>query len=92
MYRLNLKVSKINDKNNIIFISPVTLTSNFDVTFNKCNAGQGCVSCVWLFPCNDSKKVVVEAKYYLSPTLESPTYLSTLSLAQFKYSSYFGYV
>ena len=80
------------NKNNIIFISPVTLTSNFDVTLNKHNAGQGCVSCVWLFPCNDSKKTVAETKCYLSPTLERPTYLSTLSSVQFKYSSYFGYV
>ena len=43
MYQFYFKISKINEKVNTIFISPETLTSYFDVKFNKRNAGQGAV-------------------------------------------------
>ena len=49
MYQFYLTVSKINEKVNTLFISPVTLTSYFDVALNKRNAGQGSVFCVWVF-------------------------------------------
>ena len=43
MYQFYLKIGKINAKVNKFFISPETLTSYFDVAFNKRNAGQGSV-------------------------------------------------
>ena len=43
MYQFYLKISKINEKVNAIFISPEMLTSYFDVALNKHNAGQGAV-------------------------------------------------
>ena len=49
MYQFCLKIGKLNEKVNTIFISPVTFTSDFDVAFNKINIGQGSVFCVWLF-------------------------------------------
>ena len=39
MYHFYLKISKINEKSNKIFISPEMLTSYFDVALNKRNAG-----------------------------------------------------
>ena len=41
MYQFYLKISKINEKVNTIFISPEILTSYFDVALNERNAGQG---------------------------------------------------
>ena len=64
MYQFNLEISKINEKVNTIFISPVMLTSYFDVALNKRTAGQGDVFRVWLFPCNDSMSVAVR-KWFL---------------------------
>ena len=34
MYQFHLKISKINDKVNTIFISPEMLTSYFDIALN----------------------------------------------------------
>ena len=59
MYQSYLKIGKINEKVNKIFISPETLTSYFDVALNKRNAGQGSVFCVWSFSCNDSISLAV---------------------------------
>ena len=59
MYQFYLKISKINEKLNTIFISPETLTSYFDVALNKRNAGQGSVFYVWSFSCNDSMSPAV---------------------------------
>ena len=64
IYQFYLKISKINEKVNTIFISPQTLTSYFDAALNKRNAGQGAVFCVWLFPCNDSMSLGVR-KWFL---------------------------
>ena len=64
MYQFYLKISKINEKDNTIFISPETLTSYFDVALNKRNTGQGAVFRVWLFPCNDSMSLAVR-KWFL---------------------------
>ena len=64
MYQFNLKISKINDKVNTIFISPETLTSYFGVALNKRNADQGDVVRVWLFSCNDSMSLAVR-KWFL---------------------------
>ena len=44
---------------NTFFISPETLTSNFDVALNRRNAGQGSVFYVWSFSCNDSISLAV---------------------------------
>ena len=41
------------------FILPVPLRSDFDVTLNTRNAGQGSVLSVWLLSCNDSMSVSV---------------------------------
>ena len=46
MYQFRLKISKINEKANTIFISPKMLKSYFDVPLNKRNTGQGAVFCV----------------------------------------------
>ena len=43
-----LKISKVNEKAKIIFISPETLTSYFDEALNKRYAGQGTVFRAWL--------------------------------------------
>ena len=59
MYQFYLKISKINENVNTIFISPETLTSYFDVVLNKPNVGQGAVFHVWLFSCNDSMALAV---------------------------------
>ena len=59
-----LKSVKINEKVNIIFISPETLTSYFDVALSKRNAGKGAVFRVWLFSCNDSMSLAVR-KWFL---------------------------
>ena len=40
MYQFYLKISKINETVNTIFISPETITSYFDVSLNRRNAGQ----------------------------------------------------
>ena len=63
MYQFYLKISKINEKLNIIFISPETLISYFDVALNKCNAGQGSVFYVWSFSCNDSMSLAVRKRF-----------------------------
>ena len=73
-------------KVNIIFISPETLTSYFDVALNKRIAGQGAVSRIWLFSVqrfnvSDCQKIISETKCYLSTTIECLTYLSTLTSA-----------
>ena len=62
MYQLCLKISKINEKVNTIFISPVTFTSYFDVALNKRNAGQWSLFCVWLFSCSDSMSLAVRKR------------------------------
>ena len=82
MYQFYLKISKMNEKVNRIFILPVTLTSYFDVALNKRYAGQGSVFCVWLFSCSDSVPTVSETNCYLSIIIERPTYLSNLTSAQ----------
>ena len=64
MYQFYPKISKTNEKVNTIFISPVTLTSEYDVALNKRNACQGSVFCVWLFLCNDSMSLVVRKSYF----------------------------
>ena len=64
MYQFFLKISKINEKINTIFISPAMLTSYFDVALNKRNAGQGAVFCVLLLSCNDSVSLAVR-KWFL---------------------------
>ena len=63
MYQFNLKIGKTNEKVNTIFISPVTLTSYFDVTLYKRNAGQRSVFCVWLFSCNGSMSLAVRKRF-----------------------------
>ena len=89
MFQIYLKISKMNEKVNRIFILPVTLKSYFDVALNKRNAGQGSVFCVWLFSCNDSMPLAVRKQGPVSQTncnlsiiIERPTYLSTLTSAQ----------
>ena len=94
MYQFYLKIGKINEKVNKIFISPEKLTSYFDVALNKHNAGQGSVLYICTFSCNDSislafQKTVSETKCYLSTKIERPTYLSTLTSAQNITSSIF---
>ena len=59
MYQFYLKISKINEKVNTIFISLETLTSDFDVKLNKRNADQGAVFRVWLFSCHGSMFLAV---------------------------------
>ena len=59
MYQFYLKISKINEKVNTIFISPEMLTSDFAVKLNKRNAGQGAVFHVWLFSCHNSMFLAV---------------------------------
>ena len=59
MYQFYLKISKIIEKNNTIFISHEMLTYYFDVALNKRNAGQGAVFSVWLFSCNNSMSLAV---------------------------------
>ena len=49
MYSFYLKISIINEKVNIIFISCETSTSYFDVALNKRDAGQGSVFYAWIF-------------------------------------------
>ena len=63
MYQFYLKISKINEKVNTIFISPETLTSYFDVALNGRNAGQGSVFYVWSFSCNDSISLAVRKRF-----------------------------
>ena len=63
MYQFYLKISKINEKVNTIFISPVTLTSYFDVALNKVYAEQGSVFCARLFSCNDSMSLAVRKRF-----------------------------
>ena len=63
MYQFYLKISKINEKLNRIFISPETLTSYFDVALNKRNAGQGSVVYVWSFSCNDSMSLASRKRF-----------------------------
>ena len=59
MYQFCLKISKINENVNKVFISPVTFTSYFDVALSKHNEGQGSVFCVWLLSCKDSMSLAV---------------------------------
>ena len=82
MYQFYLKISKINEKVNTIFISPETLTCYFDVALNKRNAGQRSVFYVWSFNISGCQKMVSETKCYLSTKIERPAYLSTLTSAQ----------
>ena len=62
MYQFYHKISKINENVKTIFISPVTLTSYFDVALNKHNAAGGSLVCVWLFSCSDSMSLVVRKR------------------------------
>ena len=59
MYQFYLKISKIKEKVNTLFMLPETLTSYVDVALNKRNAGQGglysvygcfhaTIQCLWL--------------------------------------------
>ena len=63
MYQFYLKMDKINEKVNTVYLSPVTLTSYFDVTLNKRNAGQGSLFCVWLLSCKDSMSLAVRKQF-----------------------------
>ena len=63
MYQFYLKIGKINETVNTIFIFPVSLTSYFDVTLNKRNAGQRSVFCVWLLSCKDSMSLAVRKQF-----------------------------
>ena len=63
MYQFHLKIGKINEKVNTIFISPETLTSYFDVALNKRNADQGSVFYLWSFSCNDSISLAVRKRF-----------------------------
>ena len=63
MYQFYLKISKINEKVNTIFILPETPTSYFDVALNKRDAGQGSVIYVWSFSCNDSICLAVRKRF-----------------------------
>ena len=54
MYQFYLKIGKMNEKINTIFISFETSTSYFDVALNKRDAGQGSVFYVRSFSCSDS--------------------------------------
>ena len=63
MFQFYLKISKINEKAYVIFISPEMLTSYFDVALIKRYAGQGAVFCVWLFSCNDSMSLAVRKRF-----------------------------
>ena len=63
MYQFYLEISKINEKNYTIFISPETLKSYFDVASNKHNADQGSVFYVCLFSCNDSISLGVRKRF-----------------------------
>ena len=87
MYQFYLKISKINEKVNTIFISPMTLTSYFDIVLKKRNAGRGvCILCMVVFMqhfnISGCQKTVSETKCYLSTTIKSLTYLLTLTVAQ----------
>ena len=44
MFQFYLKISKLNEKVNTIFISPEMITSYFDVALDKPNAGQWSVN------------------------------------------------
>ena len=59
MYQFYLKIGKINEKVNTIFISPVPSTSYFDVAINKRDASQDSVFYVWSFSCNGSIRLAV---------------------------------
>ena len=63
MYKFYLKISKINEKVNITFISPETSKSYFDAALNKRNAGQGSVFYVRSFSCNDSISLAVIKRF-----------------------------
>ena len=63
MNQFYLKISTFNENINTIFISPVTLTSYFDVALNKRNAGQGSAFGVWLCSCNDSISLGVRKRF-----------------------------
>ena len=63
MYQFYLKISKINEKVNIIFISPETSMSYFDVALKKRDAGQGSVFYVWSFSCSDSIRLAVGKRF-----------------------------
>ena len=54
MYKFDLKISKINEKVNTVFISSEAWTSYVDVALNKSNVGQGAIFRVWLFSCKYS--------------------------------------
>ena len=84
MYQFYLKIGKINENVNIIFISPETSTSYSDVALNKCDAGQGSVFYVWSFSrfnMSRCQKTVSETKCYLSTKIERLAYFSTLTTA-----------
>ena len=63
MYQFYLKIGKINEKVNIIFISPETSTSYFVEALNKRDAGQGSVLYVWSFSCSDSVCLAVRKRF-----------------------------
>lgn len=64
MYRFYHEISKRNENNNTIFISPVTLPSDIEIVLNKCYAGQGSVLCICFFSCNDSMSLAAR-KWFL---------------------------
>ena len=82
MYQFYLKIGKINEKVNTIFISPETSTSYFDVALNKRDAGQVSVFYVWSFSCNDSICLAVRNRFLkLNAIYRLKSYVSTLTLA-----------
>ena len=74
MYQFYLKISKINEKVNTIFISPETLTSYFDVALNKRNADQGSEFYVWSFSCKDSISLAVRKRFLRLNVIYRPTW------------------
>ena len=73
-------------KNYTFFISPMTLTSYFEVALNKRKAGKEFVFYIVVFMqrfnISGCQKMVSDTKCYLSTTIKRPTYLSTLTSAQ----------
>ena len=63
MYQFYLKIGKISEKVNIIFISPETSTSYFDVALNKRDADQGSVLYVWSISCKGSICLSVRKRF-----------------------------
>ena len=71
-------------------LSPMTLTSDFDVALNKRNAGQGSVFCVWLFSCNDSMSLAGRKLLLRLNVIHQIRSYVYRKESQFQYSSNFG--